>query len=125
MFAVIGVILLVGIIGATAPLHAQPTIVQTTVLPAHTLKQDSPTWENTVPVQPIEPSKPVTIAPVSAVEADDSEEANEPVHYGQVIDHPRIQEVSEKTEKVYRFYPLKGQTKAADAVVSADTDGVK
>lgn len=96
MFPVIGVLLLVGLIGSTAPLHAQAPFkpVTSTILPA----------------QPIEPTKPVELVqPVPAIEDDQPEEE---VHYEQAIDHPRIREVSEKSEKIYRFYPLKGQIDA-------------
>lgn len=95
MFAVIGVLLLCGLIGATAPLHAQLVTL-------------SPVTSEVLPAQPIEPANPVpAIMPAAQVVPDDGEE--QPIHYDQAIDHPRIREVSEKTEKVYRFYPTKGQ----------------
>lgn len=98
MFPFIAVMLAVGLVASTRPLHAQ-------------LVPLSPVTSEVLPAQAIEPSKPIDLVePVSAIEED--EQPEEGVHYEQAIDHPRIREVSEKTEKVYRFYPTKGQTDA-------------
>ncbi len=101
MFPFIAVMLVVGLVGATRPLHAQVEHVPL-----------SPVTSEVIPVQPIEPANPVPAIEPAAQVIEEDEEPGQQIHYDQAIDHPRIKEVSEKTEKVYRFYPKKGSKDA-------------